>query len=171
MALPVTVTISWAANFANWVYGRVVANQLLGVVTAAVPLNFQKSVFQAQLESCVITTSSLAGATQFANAWEAAIMASATLMVSSGDYVGSSGPGTTWGSVDSKIIDPASISAGKAIIISLGSEGPVSLSSDSKFPEKFRNAFLALTGTISGKDSVPPPGGPNTLVASSIPII
>lgn len=170
-ALPKVTDISWAANFANWVYDRVVNNELTGLTTASPPLLFDKGTFQTALEATVQTTDPVTGATQFANAWLTAINASTILQVVPGDSVGAATPATTWSVVSTALLNPAGIAAGYSILLSLSAAVPSELFSLSEFPEKFRLAFLALLGDVSGLDSVPPPAGPNALVVSLVPLI
>jgi hypothetical protein len=166
--LPKVANSSWAANFANWVGDRVTNNELTNITAANIPFDFDRGVFQTQLELSVQTISALVGITQFATAWEISINASLTLNVISGDFTGGGSPAETWSTVSSATIDAASILAGKAIILTLIAEAPVDVSADSRFPEIFRNAFLALTGTVSGINSL---AIPTPLVVANTPLI
>ena len=156
-ALAKVATSSWAANFAAWTAGRVVDAELDDINDSTPPtFVFAESVFKTQLESLVITDSYLTAATQFANAWETAILAS-SIDVEAGSSVGTSSPATTWSVVASSIIFPSSILAGKARIMDIQTAALVSSQYDSEFCVIFRDAFLLLQGKIDGLNSVPTP--------------
>ena len=164
---------SWALNFALWVNDRVSGKAQVTGVTTSVPENvfvFNYTIFKTQLEALTPTTDINAGITKFADAWETAMNASLVLGVLPGDFVGASSPSTTWSVVSTALIDGASVSLGKAKIMELVNAPLASTEDDSVFPEYFRDAFLLLTGTISGLNSVPPTAGPNPLnvVAASL---
>ena len=155
--LPQVSDSSWASNFANWVYDRVQSAELSGVMTASDPFDFKKGIFESALLVLPPTPSAAVGILGFATAWETAVVASSTLLVTSGDSLGAPSPATTWSVVSSSIVDTPSIAIGKAIILTLATMPPVPTVDLSKFPEIFRNAFLALTGSIVGMNSVVPP--------------
>lgn len=152
-ALPVTADSSWAHNFAVWADGRVTNKMSLpGIGGAGLTFTFNKSVFEAQLVSLSSTDDATAGISAFADAWEAAIVAS-TAAVAAGSYIGSPSSSTTWSVVNSTVIDPPSIAAGKSKIMELVNAPKVGTAEESEFPVKFRAAFSLLTITTSGLDS------------------
>jgi hypothetical protein len=173
--LPKVADTSWAANFANYYADRIVniTTDPSALVPSGFVFTFAKPVFQSQLLALTPTNSALAGITGFANAWEAAILAS-TVVVAPGSFKPPTSPTTLFSVVISTIIVPTSIAAGKAKIIELVSAPPVEDAMDSQFPVKFRDATLELKITVTGLDSQPiPPGGPGPqpLVVANIPLI
>jgi hypothetical protein len=158
-----TGEVSWALNFSNWIDERVTDKLVVGQKVSESKFKFGKTIFAAQLQILTPTGNAVEGITKFADAWEKALLAS-TMSVPPGTYFGSSSPTTTWASVESVVIDPASITKGRIILLTLAAAPVAASALDSLFPEKFRNAFLALTVTITGKDSQTPPNGPLPLV-------
>lgn len=150
--LPSVIDISWAANIADWMYQRVQAAQLTDV-SSAMPFPFAKSVFQAQLQMLVPTIDQLGAITAYANAWETAIIASQPLIVVAGD----STTGGTWSVVSSAIINPGSIAAAKAVVMTLATAAYTSDASLSQYPRIMRDAFLTLKGDVVGLDTSGPP--------------
>ena len=154
-----------APVFAKWYADRIKAitsggtgliPQVTGLDTsgAAPPwsFTFNEAVFAAQLSTIPITTSQVTGVTNFANAWETAILASLAA-VGPGCFIPPSSPATLFSAVAGVVIDPASVALGKAKIIELGTSPLVASAQDSEFPIKFREATLLLTVTVSGTDS------------------
>ena len=162
--------VSWANNFADWIDQRVTNKLIVGKKVSQSTFTFNKSVFAAQLQSLSYTEDALSGITNFANAWENAVLAS-TMVVPPGTYFESSSPKTTWSTVQSTVIDPASVQIGKLVIISLSAAPVATTAQNSLFPEKFRNAFLSLTVTITGLDSQTPPNGPMPLVLPAASVV
>jgi len=161
---------SWALNFALWVNERVTGKALLTGITATVPASvftFNYGVFKTQLETLTHTLDINAGITRFADAWAAAMNASLILGIVPGAFVGTSTPPTLWSVVSTATIDGASVLAGRAKIMELVNAPLAETEDDSVFPEYFRDAFLLLTGTVSGLNSVPPLAGPNPLVVTA----
>lgn len=174
--LPKVADASWALNFANWVGDRVTNIAMNpSALDGSLTFVFNRPVFAAALVALPPTPDSLIGITGFALAWESAILTSifpATLNVASGAKVGGNGSDPTkFSAVTNVILDPASILAGKAKILELVNAPKVADVADSVFPEKFRDAFLALKINVIGLDSVSPPGGPNPLAALQVPLI
>ena len=165
---------TWALNFANYVADRVVAietNPSSLISTLVCPFN--KVLFASQLVSLAPTPDAATGIAGFATAWETTILTNifpATLSVAPGAIIPPASPATTFSLITSVILDPASIILAKNKILELISSPPVSDPNSSLFPEKFREAFLALTITIIGMDSTPTPTGPLPLVAANIPL-
>lgn len=171
-ALPKVADTSWAANFAAWY-----ADRLAGITTspsALVPtgfvFTFAQAAFAAQLLSLAPTTSAAAGIMGFANAWQTALLAT-TAVVGPGSFKPPTSPATLFSAVISTIIDPASITAGKAKLLELVTAPPVADPQNSAFPVKFREATLLLSITVTGLDSTPTPAGPLPLVAALVPLI
>ena len=170
-ALPLVGDSSWITGTSTWVDDRVTAKaELTGIINPISPFTFSKPVFETGLSSMVITGSQATGVTAFATAWEAAIVASA-MVITSGAFIGTPSPATTWSAVTSSVIDPASITLAKAKLLELISEPPAVSSSASVFADKLFEAFLLLTGTVTGSDSTPGPTGPLPLVAAAVPFI
>lgn len=177
-ALPKVADNSWATNFAAWVADRI--NNKITTnptnLTLASPLVFvfPQATFATQLVALTPTGNALAGITGFADAWKAAIdtvLFPATLNVAPGAFVPPATPATTFSTVTSVLLDPASVTAARAKIIELATAPPVADVNDSEFPVKFREAFLLLTITVSGLDSTPTPAGPLPLTVPNIPLI
>lgn len=163
--LPKTEDTSWAGNFADWTDERVSGKaELLFITNPSTTFTFSKSTFQSLLLGLSPTPSAAAGIQGFADAWETAILAS-TLNIGPGAFVGIDSPATKWSVVSSSLIDPPSILLGKAKILELVSAAPAEDAALSEFPEKFRDAFLALTGSVIGLDSTPIPAGPLPLTS------
>lgn len=175
-ALPKVADASWSLNFANWYANRIVniqPNQTILNTAAGFTFTFPTSTFASQLATLTPTTNQLSGVTGFANAWAAAmtlIVFPVSLSVSAGAFVGISSPPTLFSTVTATVLDPASIAAGKAKILELATAPVVSDPLMSEFAEKFRDATLLLTITVTGLNSVPPPPGPQPLVAPTIPL-
>lgn len=154
----------WTPDFSTWVDDRVTSKMdLPGIGHASPPaftFTFAKSTFKAALDLLVPVADVTVGITSFSVAWETAVIASVAV-VKALSFIGTLTPATQWSSVTSTVIDPASILLGKAKIIELASEDP---DAPSKFPDKFRDAFLLLTVTTTGLDSTPTPTGPLPLV-------
>ena len=162
-ALPKVGDSSWAANFALWVDERVTAKMSLpGIGGPGFTFTFNKSVFQSALESLAPAGDQATAIAAFADAWESATTASVAITLV-GSYIEPATPATTWSIVASTVIDPPSIVIGKAKINELATAPAVSDPNDSEFPVKFREAFLSLTITTTGTNSVSPPAGPNPL--------
>jgi hypothetical protein len=168
-ALPRVDDISWAASFATWVDDRVTAKAALtDITTAKPPFTFDRATFQTELEALSVTSFSSVGATNFANAWETAMNNSLVLTVVANDFTGGGGAANTWSVVTTALIDAASVTSSKATLISALTSAPVcSDALDSEFPQIFRNAFLALTGTVDGLNSLPIPT-PLTVVSTPL---
>jgi hypothetical protein len=171
-ALPKVGDASWALAFADF-YEEMIL-QITTDPSIMTPVGFtftfNKAIFAAQLATLAPTPDALAGITGFANAWNAAVL-STIVVVGPGTVYGSPSPATTFSAVVTSLINPASIAAGQAIILTLATEPPVGDPQDSKFPEKFRDATLALMIDVTGINSIPPPAGPLPLVALLVPLV
>lgn len=167
-SLPKVADDSWASNFSMWADGRV-TNKMTLIDIDLFTFTFAESIFQSTLINLSPTPSASIGINAFANAWETAINVS-TVVVPIGASIGTPSPMTTWSSVTSTIILPASIAAAKAKIIELISAPTVDDALDSDFSIKFRDAYLLLQIQVTGLDSQPPPvagPGPQPLIGVS----
>lgn len=169
-ALPKTTDNTWAANFSGWINDRLASadtdpTQLVN----ATPLSFvlDDAGMQSDLEALSPSSNATTAIADFADAFEASLN-NTVVVVTAGAFIPPSGPTTLFSAVSSTTIDAASITAAKAKINELASEPPVADVDDSKFPEKYREAFLLLTITVIGTDS---DGPPNPLTAAAVKII
>lgn len=171
--LPKVADTSWAANFAGWYADRIVniTTDPAALTPVGFSFPFDTATFETQLLALTPTPSALAGIQGFADAWEAAILAT-TPVVGPGSFIPPSTPETLFSVVTTTIIVPASIAAGKAKILELVSAPAVADAMDSEFPVKFREATLLLKIKVDGLDSTTPgDGGPLPLVADNVPLI
>lgn len=173
-SIPKVSDNSWASNVATWYSDRITniePNQTELNTAAGFSFTFSEAVFQAQLALLPPTTNQATGIAGFASAWSSAIALTiypATLSVAPGAYLGVSSPPTLFSSITSVIIDPTSITAAVAKINELASAPPANDPSMSEFPEKFRDATLLLTITVTGLNSITPT--PTPLIAPLIPL-
>lgn len=136
-----------------------------GTTVAAPRLTFNRKVFFAKLLPLLPIGSLTIGATQFANAWEAAWLASILLYLP-GDIVDPGGPTGIWSSITLSLILPPTIVLSKAFLIAnLPLQLDVSTRRDSKWPIIFRDAVSVMQGTVTGQDSVVPIPGILTITA------
>ena len=176
--LPASDNPVWATNFANWYFDRISAagavdgQGLFADPASLVPttwvFTFDKATFVTQLQPLPQTDDALTGITNFANAWEAAMLTS-TISVAPGTFIPPSSPPTLFSVVASAVFDPPSIAVAKALIQTLVTAPPTDDAETSEFAEKFRDATLSLTVTVSGTNSVAPTPGP--LVAAAVPLV
>lgn len=172
--LPKVATPAWALNFANWYHQQIIP----GITTNPANLTpvgfvftFPVATFATQLQALGPAPTALAGITGFANAWETALLAT-VVVVAPGSFIPPSTPATLFSVVNSTIITPASIAAGKAKLLELVTAPVVADPLLSEFPVKFREATLLLKITVTGLNSVTPAnGGPNPLTAPNVPLI
>lgn len=97
---------------------------------------------------------------KLASGLKSAVTLPNTLTVSSGSYILIDTPATKFSLVTLSIINSASASLLEAKILELLTAPLVENAKDSQFPVKIRDAFLLLTATISGTNSVSPTPGP-----------
>ena len=142
---------SWKANLADFV-DSLVTNLLTtnglfkAPSTPALTFTFAKSTFQSALTDNKPAT--------LANAFEDAILAS-TYLVPINSFIGTDTPATKFSVVESCVVDPASVALAKAKFLEITGLSPdVSAANQSQFPVKLREAFLLLTVTTTGTDSV-----------------
>lgn len=157
---------TWAGNFAGWVAEQVEQAQLTGITTKVPPFSFDKAAFEQALKGIQPTDTPSVAAQNFANAWATAMATSLTLTVAPSDFQGVSSPATLWSLVTTALIDPDSILAGQNEIKKLAGAATTDTTGFSEIPEIFRAAFLALTGTVTGVNSVQP--APAPLVAAKV---
>jgi len=157
-----------AQNLADAVDGLTTNKLEVPAITGTpASFTFNKSVFKSQIESLSPTDDADQGAENFATAWKSAIDAS-TMLVVTGASVGIPTPATTFSVVTSTVIDPASSSSAKSTLKNdLKNLPQVSSALASEFGPKFRQAFLNLTVTVTGVNSVAPTPGPLVLTSSS----
>ena len=168
-AIPPSKGPVWANNFANW-YATEIATifpKPPTLVPTGFVFTFNTAVFITMLSKNPPTLDPVAGINGFANAWEAALLAS-VVVVSPGTYYGSPGPATTFSVVIASIIDVPSIALGKLHLLNLVAAPPAAGGADSKFPQIFREATLMLTMTVTGINSSAPTTSP--LVAPLCPL-
>jgi hypothetical protein len=140
---------TWKADLATFIDDHVGSLVCNGVKdedgTDAGTFTWAKSVFEAALSTG--TKENLAAA------WESAALGS-SMAIPALSYIGSLTPTSQWSVVASVVVDPASVAAGKAKILSdLATIQNVSLANQSTFPVTLRAAFLLLTVTITGTDN------------------
>lgn len=147
--------------------------QLQGI-TGSVQFTFGKAIFYQQLLSITPVPQALPGVTKFVMAWVAAIQAS-VMLVPAGAIFGSPSPATIWSAPPVTVLDPPSLVVAQSTLqADLLKQGmnPVNSSGDSDFGPAFRRAFLKLTYTVTGLNSVTPDnGGPNPLIAPNLPLL
>lgn len=161
--VPLVPDASWKANLALFLSDLTSGKLKLSTIfsapgTGAGDFTFNAATFQGALSGN--------SASVLADAWEAGVGAS-VMNVAASAFVGSDSPATKFSVVTTAIIDPASIAAGKAIVMSLASIPLTDDVLDSQFASKMRLAFLSLTVTVTGINSVVPPAGPNPLIAAA----
>ena len=159
-ALPLVADDSWKANVSDWLDARIAGLALNGIGGPGLAFTFAKSSFQSALDPVDPALGN--GAVVLAAAFETSVLGS-SYATGTGSYIGSATPTTTWSVVNSTIVDAVSVAAGKAKVLELLSAPIVDAAIDSDFPVKMREAFLLLTISTSGLNSVVPPAGPNPL--------
>jgi hypothetical protein len=166
--LPKVGDTSWATNMANAVDELTTGLlEISNIKTIPAVFTFGKAAFEAALLPLAPVPLALTGATNFATAWETGINAS-TMTVSPGASVDlPATPANTYSSVASTLIDVASVTSAKTNLI-IAIAGIVPADNADAFATAFRNAFLELTCTTSGMNSVTPT--PTALVNTSAPV-
>jgi hypothetical protein len=170
-ALPKVSDPSWSLTLANWY-----ADRITGIQPDQTQLNtgagftfvFDSALFAAGLAVLTPTLIQAAGIAGFASAWSAALATTiypVTLLVAPGAFIPPTTPATLFSAVTAAIIDPTSIVAGVAKINELATVSP---EATSVFAEKFRDATLLLSITVTGLNSITPT--PTPLVAPLIPL-
>lgn len=156
-ALPQVGDDSWKANLANYLGDELdgLLNLQTYVTGGGFPVfTFDRATFQSNLTDGVGT-----GVAGMQAAFTAAI-ATSTWVIAIGTKFGVGTPAETFSTPGVAVPDPAGISAGAAKIGELASAAPTSDPDESEFPLKLREAFLLLTYTVTGTNSVAPTPGP-----------
>jgi len=153
--IPKVSDTSWKQNLADYIAARVDAKLALSTYVPPGTFTFNKSVFVAGLAG--VTSGTGDGVTKIASAFQSAVQTVGSLVVTPGTAFGAATPAQTFSVVASSVLIAA---AGKAKIEELSSAPLVSDPLLSQFPVKLRDAFLLLTATISGTNSVAPTPGP-----------
>jgi hypothetical protein len=154
---------TWPQVIADWMNARVTSKMSLpGIGGPGFSFTFDKSTFATQLATLTPNNDQDASMDQVASAWETAILSS-TPATAVGSFIIPATPATTWSVVNSTIIDAASIASAKDKVKELKNLVPEEQNEDPQFPVKFYEAFLLLTVTTDGLNSVSPPAGPNPL--------
>lgn len=168
--LPTSKGPEWANLFAGKVDGLVTGKMQIATISPPSVFTFNKAAFAATLLQALPVADPASGMLKFANAFEAGCLAS-TMVVSSGAAFGAPTPATIWSAPPICIIDPPSIVAAKALLLAqLISAPPVPDAKIGKFPSAFFSAFKLLTCSTTGINSVPPPAGPQPLLAPLQPV-
>jgi hypothetical protein len=153
--LPKVADSSWADNMATAVDDLTTGKlELTNIQTTPASFTFGKPAFKTALMAVTPTTSASAGALNFATAWELGMLGS-FMLVTPGASVGVPTPATIFSIVGGTIVDPPSLIIAKAGLVSAIS-GLGAASNADAFASAFRDAFLALTYTTSGTNSIVP---------------
>jgi hypothetical protein len=160
--LPLVGDDTWAKHMAEAVDDLTTKKlEIPAVMGVPAEFTFDVLTFETELRKLGPVPTALEGATNFATAWQLAITTS-ILIVKSGAYITLPLPANTWSVVASTVIDPASIGAAKTQLANdILVIGPAESADD--FAKAFREAFLNLTCSVVGLDSVSPPNGPQPL--------
>jgi len=144
----------WAANFAKWVADRTIDAELEESAEADFTFEYGQSSLKTELELLGINPSLSDAISDFSDAWETGLNASVLTTLTAVGF----------GSITKTEFDLATVTAGKAKIQELENSPPTP-TSESKFPEKFRDATLGLTVTITGTT---PGGDPKVLAGVAV---
>ena len=159
----------WAFNMASAVASLVNNMVMLTTVTGATQFTFQQAIFAAQLASIAPGPVAAVQAQLFAQAWASAVQAS-ILVVAPGAFMGAPAPPTLFSVVATSLIDPPSIVAAQsALAVKLAAAAPVPVGIQNAYGTAIHDAFLLLTATVTGINSVSPPVGPQPLIAPLCP--
>lgn len=169
---PAADPVTAAKNLATWYSERIAGIQPdpTALVASGFVFNFALPIFQSQLLALTPVTTPIEGIKKFADAWEAAMLAT-VVVVAPGSFIPPTSPPTLFSVVLTTLIDPPSIQLGKLKILELVASPPASSAPDSKFADKFFEATSLLTITVTGLDSTPPPAGPLPLTAPLVPLV
>lgn len=158
-ALPLVSDATWKQNLADYC-GDLIDNILALSTYSAGAFTFGRS----QFASALTDTDGVVG---LQSAFSAGVSAS-TWVINSGTTFGAATPAETFSTSGVAVADPAGISAGQALIAALTGAPQVGDPTLSEFPTTLRNAFLALTFTVTGTNSVAPTPGPINDVARAV---
>jgi hypothetical protein len=156
------------SNIADFVDQRVTGKMILGApMGGSFSFTFNKAAFLSPLTSLTPSPSNSAGMNALASAWQSAVLSS-NMIVASGAYVGAPTPATMFATAVA-VVDSSSVAAAYSTLLSqLLAAQPVS--EDPPFPTFFYDAFVALKYNVSGINMIPPPAGPQPLVAAMVPV-
>lgn len=152
--------LTGATSLANWLSARLIGKLDLDGVLPPGPLAlnfslFGTAAFVALLAAVVPTTSPLVGATVFANAFQAGILASVAATLPGTSILLIPTPASTFSVVTTTtIIDSGG--AAYAKVLELQNAQPKDNAADSDVPLKLREAVLLLKITTVGLDSTAP---------------
>lgn len=162
-SLPLVGDPSWAMNMADVVDSLVTGKLQINEISPPSSFTFMKAVFAAQLLP-IVAAPPPAGAFAMAAAWGAAMQAS-QMVVSAGASVGAPSPATTFSAPPVTILLPPSIAAAQAVLAAaLLAAPPVPDAKASIIGPAMRTAFVSVLASVTGINSVPPPGGPAPLL-------
>ena len=155
-SLQATDQLLWTSRLAQWAAARTTMKLSLSNIVGPVTYTFNMGQFDALLKTCLTTDQKVAAAAQISNAWAAAAMSS-PMLVLPGSSLGVPSPATTWSAV-AAVIDPPSVMMAKMQLMQglLAAEA-VEDGYLSKMAEAFRQAFLSLSFTVTGMNSLPIP--------------
>ena len=145
----------WAPNFASWVADRTIDAELDPSAGATFTFVYGESALATALEALGPNPSKSLAIKDFADAWEVGLLASTLTTATASGF----------SSIAKTELDPPSIIAGKAKIQEL-EFSPLTSTSDSEFPPKFRDATLLLTVTLTGTST-----GGDPKVLENVPVI
>lgn len=160
----------WAIKFAQFVADRVPMAELDAKVMTATGLfsfTFNQALFASGLFPILPSPSAPPVILQFANAWEAAVLASVAVSTP-GIAFNPATPATIFSAVISTTVDIPSVAIGKLKIMELAYIKVDKDTDGSEFAEKFRDAFLSLTFTVSGINTITPT--PTPFIAPFVPL-
>jgi hypothetical protein len=141
--------------FAAYVDQRVTGKLGLSpMITGSQSFTFALPAFVSPLLPLVPTIDPVSGKTALANAWQASALAS-VMFVGPGAYVGAPTPATTFSLPPAVIVNPASVVAAYASLLSgLLATKP---SEKSEIPKLLHDAFASLSYVVTGINSLPIP--------------
>lgn len=150
-ALPLVSTSAWKTNLADYL-GDLLDGLLVLTTYSQSDFTFGRAAFAAGLTD----TNGVAG---LQTAFNNGVLAS-TFSIPIGTTFGGGTPAETFSTIGTAVPDAPSIASGQAILATLVNAPQTSDPLQSEFPVKLRNAFLALTYTVTGTNSVSPTPGP-----------
>lgn len=145
-------------NLSAWVDERVTSKLIVSTPLLGPPssFTFERSVFEAELQSLSLTVVQPEGAMKIANAWKVAVLAS-TMIAFPGSFVGVPTPATTFSVVATTTVDVSSVESGYALIVSMMSSAAVAPTAEgSILPDALYSAFAQLTYSLTGINSIVP---------------
>lgn len=150
--LPLVSDDTWKENLTAFIEDLIVD---INLETYATPsFTWARAAFKSALVGV-----SGAGVSEMQTGFSNSIAAS-TWLIPSGTTFGSATPAETFSLPGAAIPDATGVSAGVIKIGELATAEPVGTVEDSLFPEVLRDAFLLLTYTVTGTNSVTPTPGP-----------